>query len=74
MALYRFRTAAIVGEWRPTRRDACEEAIRLCLARRDHTEPDGIRWVVPAEIESEGGSAETDDSPAFEARLSRRRA
>ena len=70
MAQYRFRTAAIVGEWRPSRRLAIEDAIRTCLARRDHTLPDGVRWVVPAEIESEG----EEESPDFEARLSRRSA
>ena len=57
MMQHRFRTAALVGEWRLTRQQAYEDALRARQAQRHRHAPDGIRWIVPGEIET-GGSAE----------------
>jgi hypothetical protein len=50
---HRFRTAALVGEWRETRQLACEDALRARQARPDEREPDQVVWTVPGEIESD---------------------
>jgi hypothetical protein len=55
MMRHRFRTATIVGKWWPTREQACEDALRAGQARRDPDSPDGLRWTVPGEIETDGG-------------------
>jgi hypothetical protein len=52
MAQHRFRTVALVGEWRPTRREACEDAFRARQARPDDRAPDALIWAVPGVIES----------------------
>ena len=52
MAQHRFRTAALIGEWRPTRREACEDAFRTRQANPDAGSPDQPIWTVPGEIES----------------------
>lgn len=54
MTQHRFRTAALVGEWRPTRRQACEDALRARQARPGQGEPGNMIWSVPGEIESVG--------------------
>ncbi len=51
MTQHRFRTTAIIGEWRPTREEACQDALKAGLARADQREPDGVSWNVPLEIE-----------------------
>jgi hypothetical protein len=53
MTPHRFRTAALVGEWRPTYRQACQDALRTKQARPDERAPDDIVWAVPGEIESD---------------------
>jgi hypothetical protein len=52
MAQHRFRTAALIGEWRPTRREACEDAFRTKQAYPDTRSPDRPIWAVPGMIES----------------------
>lgn len=53
MAQHRFRTAALVGEWRPTYHQACQDALRAKQARPDECAPDNMVWTVPGEIESD---------------------
>ena len=53
MTQHRFRTVALVGEWRPTYRQACEDALRTRQARSDARAPDRLVWTVPGEIESD---------------------
>jgi hypothetical protein len=50
MPSYRYRTATLLGPWRPTSEAAVADAIRAKQARRDK---DGIgwHWVVPGAIE-----------------------
>jgi hypothetical protein len=52
MARHRFRTAALVGEWRRTYRQACQDALQAKQARVDERAPDAMVWAVPGEIES----------------------
>ena len=52
MIRHRYRTAALVGEWRPNRRKAVLDALRAGQARRDDGAPDGACWAVPGEIET----------------------
>jgi hypothetical protein len=52
MAQHRFRTAALIGEWRPTRREACEDAFRARQARPDSRSPGQPVWAVPGMIET----------------------
>jgi len=59
MIQHRFRTTALVGEWRPTRKEACQDALKTGLMRPDDDEPDGMRWAVPGVIEI------TDRPPCF---------
>lgn len=49
--LYRFRTAALVGPWRKTARQAVLDAVRANQARRDDRDRDAVRWLVPGRIE-----------------------
>jgi hypothetical protein len=51
MAQYRFRTAAIVGEWRPSRAQACDDALKTRQAQPDGRNRDGVAWRVPGMIE-----------------------
>ena len=52
MTQHRYRTAAIFGQWCPTRRQACQDAFRVGFARPDLSLPDKVFWVVPGEIET----------------------
>lgn len=52
MAQYRFRTAALVGPYRTTRREAVHDALRAGQAHPDTSHPDGVRWAVPGTIET----------------------
>jgi hypothetical protein len=51
MAQHRYRTSALIGEWRSTREEACRDAMKAGLARPDPTQPDGVSWAMPVEIE-----------------------
>ena len=51
MAQHRFRTAAIIGEWRASREQAFQDALRARQALFDETCPDGVHWLVPGRIE-----------------------
>ena len=53
MAQHRFRTVAIVGEWRATRQQACRDALRARQAEPDGASPDGVHWLVPGTIEKD---------------------
>ncbi len=57
MDLHRFRTTAIIGKWRRTRKEACQDAIKAGLARLDERAPEGVSWKVPVEIESKPDSS-----------------
>jgi hypothetical protein len=49
---YRYRTAALTGPWRDTQDAAAGDAVKAKQAERDADRPDGIRWIVPGEIET----------------------
>ena len=53
MTQHRFRTVALVGEWRPTYRQACEDALKARQARADARAPERLIWAVPGEIETD---------------------
>jgi hypothetical protein len=52
MIRYRYRTTALVGAWRSSRRSAFRDALRAGQARRDGSGADGISWAVPGQIET----------------------
>jgi hypothetical protein len=49
--LYRYRTAALVGPWRKTARQAVLDAVRAHLVRREGRDTKNLRWLVPGRIE-----------------------
>jgi len=49
--LYRYRTKALVGPWRPTRQQAIEDALRAGQARSDTASGPDVNWRVEGEIE-----------------------
>lgn len=51
MAQHRFRTAVIIGEWRSSREQAFQDALKARQALSDGACPDGLHWLVPGEIE-----------------------
>lgn len=53
MAQHRFRTVAIVGEWRTTHEQACHDALKARQAHPDPASPDGVSWRVPGTIEKD---------------------
>ena len=53
MAQHRFRTCALIGEWRATYNLACEDALRARQARRDEYARNRVIWMVPGEIETD---------------------
>ena len=58
---YRYRTSALTGPWRESHEDAVGDAVKAKQARPDETQPGGIMWIVPGEIEvrsSEGAASE----------------
>ena len=58
MVRYRYRTPALTGRWRESRDAAERDAIKAKQALMDSSEPGGLRWLVPGEIEEdESGSA-----------------
>lgn len=48
---YRYRTPALVGPWRKSRRQAVLDALRARQARRDEADRRDVRWLVPGGIE-----------------------
>lgn len=58
MTAFRYRTAVLLGSWRPTEAMAVRDAIRAKQAMR---EEDGVswRWIVPGVIEERGLKAPT---------------
>ena len=64
MIQHRYRTAALVGEWRETRRQACEDALKARQAYPDETQSDGIGWAVPGFIEMTQGCGASEAEPA----------
>ena len=55
---YRYRTAALAGQWRDSREEALRDAIKARQVLADEAEADGLRWLVKGEIEE----AETVDA------------
>ena len=49
--LYRYRTPALIGPWRKSARQAELDAMRARQARRDGRDRQGMRWLVPGQIE-----------------------
>ena len=54
---YRYRTSALAGPWRDSREAALRDAIAARQVRIDDDSPEGMRWIVPGEIE-EGETGE----------------
>lgn len=52
MRLYRYRTPALTGPWRESHHEAARDAVNAKQAQYDDTEPPGIKWIVPGEIET----------------------
>ena len=52
MVQHRYRTAAFLGRWHPTRRQACQDALRAGVARPGASGRDRLIWLVPGEIET----------------------
>jgi len=66
MIRHRFRTAVLIGEWRPTRRQACDDALRARQAHGDARAPDRMIWAVPGVIESDCGPGSSEEPrPVF---------
>ena len=61
MTRYRYRTPVLKGRWRASREDALRDAITARQAIVDETEPGGLRWLVPGEVEEDAGA----DSPVI---------
>lgn len=60
MRRYRYRTPALAGPWREARVEALRDAVRAKQAQVDENGPEGVKWIVPGEIEernSEGASS-----------------
>ena len=51
MSEYRYRTAALTGPWRETRREAICDAAKAKQAMIDEKDPEAIEWIVPGRIE-----------------------
>ena len=57
MSRFRYRTAALTGPWRETRREAMRDAARAKQALIDEQDPEAIEWIVPGRIEEVRGAA-----------------
>ena len=53
---YRYRTAVLAGHWRPSSRQAIEDAIKAKQAAPDGSAQGGFRWMVPGWIEEKDGA------------------
>lgn len=51
MGPFRYRTAALTGPWRESRREAMRDAARAKQALIDEKDPEAIEWIVPGKIE-----------------------
>ena len=61
MARFRYRTPVLTGRWRDTREAALHDAVLANQAQHDDRAPDGVRWLVPGEIEiDERGTIPTE--------------
>ena len=58
MPSYRYRTAVVIGRWRPSRRDALADAVKSGFARWEGEPWDDVVWRFPGEIEECSGGAE----------------
>ncbi|MGZ8336337.1 MAG: hypothetical protein ACXWU1_06725 [Allosphingosinicella sp.] len=65
MVRYRYRTPVLTGRWRDTRDAALRDAVKANQAQVDESEPGGVRWLVPGEIE------EDENGPALKERARR---
>ena len=52
MGSYRYRTPALTGPWRNAYEDAVRDAVRAKQALPDEDRPEGVKWIVPGEIEA----------------------
>jgi hypothetical protein len=57
LSRYRYRTAALTGPWRETRREAMRDAAKAKQALIEENDPDAIEWIVPGRIEEVRGAA-----------------
>ena len=48
---YRYRTPALTGPWRESNADAVGDAVKAKQAQYDDSAPEGVKWIVPGEIE-----------------------
>ena len=48
---YRYRTPVLTGPWRDSQREAEQDAVRAKQAQLDTSEPSGLKWIVPGQIE-----------------------
>jgi hypothetical protein len=51
MPSFRYRTAVVIGRWRPTRRDALADAVKSGFARWEGEPWNEVAWRFPGEIE-----------------------
>jgi hypothetical protein len=50
---YRYRTSVLTGPWRDTELEAANDAVRAKQAVNDASQPSGIKWTVPGNIEEQ---------------------
>ena len=51
LARYRYRTPVLTGRWRDSREAAVRDAVAANQAVAESGSPNGVRWLVPGEIE-----------------------
>ena len=61
MSRYRYRTRALVGQWRETAEEAADDAVRAGQAIRVATDASELRWRIMGRIEQEGDHNERGD-------------
>ena len=59
MARFRYRTPVLTGRWRDSRDGALRDAINAHQAVPEPGAADGVRWLVPGDIEEEATDAAT---------------
>ena len=62
MPSYRYRTAVVMGRWRPTRRDAMADAVKSGFARWNGEPWDSVTWRFAGEIEESSEDAGTGEN------------